>query len=191
MTEDDRVKFDSAISQLAELWRAIQKITNGTPSFPWSITHMHACANALIDLCPLQPGDVAELVDPPEITREKSWGYLGAKHLFTVGRRVEIQHITWRADDRCYAVGFLFENETFIHPHTHEECAVSNRGIFTLGSHRFRKVTANAYGDSADTARSERAAAITFGRKVASENSIHGRAIGMFVDAVERGEHVK
>jgi len=138
---DDRYIFDNALEKLGDLWIVLHKLTGQSAGLPYEFTHMRDVAKALIDLCPLQPGDVAELVDPPEITLENSWGYLSAKHLFTVGRRVEIQHITWRVDERCYAAGFLFEHETFIHPHTHEECAVSRRGIYTLGAHRFRKAS--------------------------------------------------
>lgn len=142
MTEDDRKRFDEAIGDLAEFWQAVHVFTGYTGlGLPYAFKHMAETAKALIDMCPLQPGNVAELIDPPAIDQKTSWGWLGAKHLFTVGRRVEICHVTWRADERCHVVGFKFEVETYIHYSTQQECPVSERCLYSLGAARFRKVS--------------------------------------------------
>lgn len=136
---DDRDTFDNTLAKLTDLWIALGKFTDRSSAVPYELTHMHAVAKALIDLCPLQPGDIAELIEPPTITDDENWGYRGAKHLFVIGRRVEVVHVRWSVEHRCYSVGFLFEHETWIDPITHEECVVSDRALYTLGARRFRK----------------------------------------------------
>ena len=52
-------------------------------------------AFAIGKLSPLQVDDVAVLVETPEITVEKSHGWLGSKHTLVAGRRGWIRSVDW------------------------------------------------------------------------------------------------
>lgn len=65
----------------------------GPPNLPYNISQTIAYARALLALSPLQPGDRAALVDPPEILPDSGW--YSYKNLFTPGAIVTIKALDY------------------------------------------------------------------------------------------------
>lgn len=94
-------------------------------------------AFAISKLSPLQVGDAAELVRTPEITAEKSWGWLGSKHTLVAGRRGVITSVDW--DDGEFNYLWEPEAQTWISSQDGTERPVDRPANFCFGESWLRK----------------------------------------------------
>lgn len=88
-------------------------------------------AFAISKLSTLQVGDRARLLKAPEITPEKSWGWLGSKHTLVAGKCGVIRAVDW--NDGAFVYSWEPDAQTWIHPHTGEEKLVDRAAIFIFG----------------------------------------------------------
>jgi hypothetical protein len=97
-------------------------------------------AAALFTFCPFKVGDTATIVKPLEISASVNWGYLGAKHLFVMGQRVEIVGIDY-FDTYDFCAYFKFECETWLSSVLKEEVEYldSERSIYRLNIEHLSK----------------------------------------------------
>jgi hypothetical protein len=86
--------------------------------------HILQSANSLWSKCPYQIGQAVQLNKTPEITQEKSWGWMGSKHFLIKGA---VAHIKTREFyDGRFVFGLNFQDESWIdfegkiHPKTEE-----------------------------------------------------------------------
>jgi len=68
--------------------------------------------NSIWKRCPFQVGDLVKLTKTPEITKEKSWGWLCAKHFLIEGAtgRVAVREFY----DGLFRFYVVFDNESWI-----------------------------------------------------------------------------
>ena len=85
---------------------------------------------AIGKLSPLQVGDTAALTDTPEITPEKSWGWMGSKHFLVAGKQGVVRSVDW---DDAFIFGWEPFDQTWIHPHTGEAMPVARPAIYVFG----------------------------------------------------------
>lgn len=120
------------------IWNAVEK------PVPHDVGQVAKYARALILLCPLQPGDAAEMIEPPEVTREHSWGWMQWQHLFIAGTLVEIVDVDYDLNGQKagFCVGFKFHHESSCSSFdkSYRDTPTEERGLFWLAARRFRKV---------------------------------------------------
>lgn len=95
-------------------------------------------ARALFELHPFGVGDHVELIDPPVINEKLAPGWMGQRHLFVAGARGTVVSLEYLDG---YRVGFQFDVETFIHPHTKRPEPVLRKAVYGLGAALLRRVT--------------------------------------------------
>lgn len=88
-------------------------------------------AFAIEKLSPLQIGDAAVLLETPEITAEKSWGWLGSKHTLVAGKRGVIRGVDWSNGTFVYM--WEPENQTWISSQGGAEHPVDRPSLFCFG----------------------------------------------------------
>ena len=87
-------------------------------------------AFAISKLSPLQVGDRARLTETPEITPDKSWGWLGSKHMLVAGKCGVISSVDW--GDGAFFYSWEPEEQTWISS-SGEEKPVDRPSIFIFG----------------------------------------------------------
>lgn len=114
----------------------------GAFGYPVPYTHkkMAELARALLAMCPVQPGDLAVITDPPVITKEGSPGWFSSKHLFTVGREIEVVQVDYYNGQ--FIIGFKFAQESHYSDFTKDMVQVDHerRGIYSMGARRVTKL---------------------------------------------------
>lgn len=100
-------------------------------------------AKALFSLCPVQPGDAVELIDPPSIANDSGW--FSRKHLFVVGAIGTAVSIDWR-DGHGFVALFRFDRETWISTDGVEY--ETRPSLYSLAVKRLRRVATQAACDS-------------------------------------------
>lgn len=65
-------------------------------------------------LAPFKIGDIIELIDPPLIDNNNSWGWLGAKHLFVKGSLCKVKNIGYNFNKSSFTLGIEFLNDSWI-----------------------------------------------------------------------------
>ncbi|UOF77341.1 hypothetical protein [Caudoviricetes sp.] len=86
---------------------------------------------AIGKLSPLQIGDAAVLLETPEITEKKSWGWLGWKHMLVAGKRGVIRSVDW--SDGTFVYSWEPEDQTWISSTDGIERPVGSPALFTFG----------------------------------------------------------
>lgn len=69
-------------------------------------------ANSIWQKSPFKVGDLVRLTKTPEISKEKSWGWLGSKHFFIEGAIAKV--VERQFYDGLFVYGLMFEDETWI-----------------------------------------------------------------------------
>lgn len=80
----------------------------------WHVSKVLAMAEHLVISGPFRPGDRVVLTKTPEITPEKSWGWMGAKHYLIEGSKGIIRNVDFSADDKSLLGYVEFDDETWI-----------------------------------------------------------------------------
>jgi len=88
-------------------------------------------ANTIWMRSPFKVGDLVRLNKTPEITEEKSWGWLGAKHFLIKGALARVE--TRQFYDGKFVYGLSFDEESYISPITGKVTPVKDNGIYSFG----------------------------------------------------------
>jgi hypothetical protein len=100
---------ESDIENILDGIKTLEKLSGGN-LHQWRYTLENA--NSIWKRCPYQVGDLVRLTKTPEITKEKSWGWLGSKHFLIEGA---IGRIAGREFyDGLFRFYVVFEHETWI-----------------------------------------------------------------------------
>ena len=117
----------------------IQKRMSEKDQTRW-IEHAFACVRAVYGpLAPFQPGDRVVLRDPPVITKEDSWGWVGHEHMLCAGKPGRVSDVDWDDERQCYRVGFEPDAQTWIHYETGKALPVDRPATYWLAAKRFEK----------------------------------------------------
>jgi len=100
---------ESDIQNIIDGVKTLEKLSGGN-LHQWR--YVLENVNSIWKRCHLQVGDLVKLTKTPEITKEKSWGWLGAKHFL-------IEGATGRVVSRSFYNGLFmfyvqFDNESWI-----------------------------------------------------------------------------
>lgn len=104
MREDD-------VEKIIEGIQTLEKLSGG------NLTHWRYVlnnANSLWKRCPYKVGDKVQLNKTPEISFEKSWGWMGGKHFLIEGAVAKVADRQFY--DGQFVFGLMFDNETWISP---------------------------------------------------------------------------
>lgn len=94
-------------------------------------------AFAVSKLSPLQVGDRARLTETPEITADKSWGWMSSKHMLVAGKCGVIRSVDW--SDGAFIYSWEPDAQTWIFDG--EEKPVDRPCIFIFGQRWLESVT--------------------------------------------------
>lgn len=100
---------ENDIQNILEGIKSLEKLSGGN-MHQWRYTLENA--NSIWKRCPFQVGDLVRLTKTPEITKEKSWGWLGAKHFLIEGAIGRIAHREFH--DGLFFFYVQFAHETWI-----------------------------------------------------------------------------
>lgn len=118
---------ESDFSEIIDNIKALEKMSHG------HLSHWHCVmrdANTIWDRCPFKVGDLVMLNKTPEITPEKSWGWMGSKHYLIQGSLARVRERSFY--DGRFVFGLLFEDESYkdqegkLHP-------VGEKHIYSFG----------------------------------------------------------
>ena len=108
----------------------------GAPYAPIQPGHVE-----LIHRCRLRPGDRARLNGDPEITEEKSWGWVPYRHTLVEGREGTISGI-WCPSDEVVRYYWVPDDQTWISSSDGVERPVDEPSVFCFGERWLDPVTA-------------------------------------------------
>ena len=83
-------------------------------------------------LCPFADGACVRLLETPEISDTKAPGWRGAKHFLVKGARGVVKDRAFF--DGVFFIGVVFDDETWIHPHTGERLRPERPAIYTFAA---------------------------------------------------------
>lgn len=92
----------------------------------------------LLDRAPAKMGDLVELTKAPEITEEKSRGWLCWKHVLIAGAKGIVSDMNFY--DGKFWFGVRFHEQSCIDEYTGEVHMIENRGTFMFPEEFIRKI---------------------------------------------------
>jgi len=98
-------------SDLLDLLDKVKKIENLTNGNLQHWIYVLNNANSLWLKAPFQVGDLVMLNKTPEITVEKSWGWMGSRHYLIKGALARVHERSFY--DGRFVFGLLFEDESY------------------------------------------------------------------------------
>src|SRR5258708_7658 len=100
---------EESLPEIIDLIKSIEKLSNGhLGNARWALE----CANSLWQRAPFQVDDRVKLNTTPEISAEKSWGWMGAKHFLIEGALATVHHREFY--DGQFVFGLAFDDESWI-----------------------------------------------------------------------------
>lgn len=92
--------------------------------------------NAAFRMCierfsPFKAGDRVRLAKTPTINEKESWGWMSAKHFLVKGAKATVQEVGCGEGGFTYTL--VFDDETWIHPHTKEKMKHDKPHHYTFG----------------------------------------------------------
>ena len=108
--------------------------------FPASFFYekMMGYAKALFQkYAPFRVGDRVMLTETPEITAEKSWGWLGAKHFLVRGALGTVVSVDY--SDNQFIAGTNWDDDSWVDPYTKEVKNLDQKSIYVF-SEKYLKV---------------------------------------------------
>lgn len=93
---------------------AVDTFTNAVQysEHAWHWKKLRAYAAALFDRAPFKVGDRVRLTKTPDITPEKSWGWMGAKHFLVKGAMATVREVDF--SDGHFEAWLHFDDESWI-----------------------------------------------------------------------------
>lgn len=93
----------------------VKEICRKESEIEWHLKKVEGYATALFDrFCPFKVGDRVRLTRTPEITTEKSWGWIGSKHFLMKGALATVADVDYRADGKCFEYLLKFDDDSWI-----------------------------------------------------------------------------
>ncbi len=123
-------KPDEVVRRFRDLQSALRAFDKGPLEF-WI---KKTCAQVELlfrRFSPFKPGDRVALTKTPEITGEKSWGWLGSKHFLVEGAVGVVVSID--ADERGFSAMVQFDDESYIDHRTKAVCPVAEKDRHVYG----------------------------------------------------------
>lgn len=109
-------------------------------SFDYYLDKMLGCYELLLDrFSPFKVGDRVILAKTPNITPEKSWGWMGSKHFLIKGAAGTVRSVSVDRDGFSFQVEF--DDESFIHPFTKQVTPVTEKHTYHFGEDWLVKAT--------------------------------------------------
>ena len=102
---------DAAFDILADLMKKLGAWNPGD-GFGWHFPRYRAFARALFDRSPIKVGARVRLTRTPDITVEKRWGWMGAKHFLVEGALAAVDEVDF--SDGKFSAGLCFDDESWI-----------------------------------------------------------------------------
>lgn len=127
----------------ASLWllgtaNGISKKLNEKDCAHW-IEHAIACVKAVYGpLAPFHVGDHVVLKDPPVITKEDSWGWVGHERNLCSGARGTVTDVRWDNEQACYRIHFEPAVSVFVSSEGVEH-PMDRAPVYMLAAKRFEK----------------------------------------------------
>jgi len=123
--------YVDAAEQLNKYHQEAEKLIGRYPA-TYFFEKMRGYAIALFDkYAPFRPGDRVMLTKTPEITAEKSWGWMGAKHFLVRGALATVYQMDYI--DGRFIAGCQFDDDSWISDHDKQLHAIVEKGIYTFG----------------------------------------------------------
>jgi hypothetical protein len=104
--------------------------------------HIIQDAATLWKTCPYQVGQMVQLNKTPEVTEEKSWGWLGAKHFLIKGAAARVA--TREFYDGRFVFGLHFQDESWMDYQGHKQ-PVSKAGLYCFSESWLEKFVDKQY----------------------------------------------
>jgi hypothetical protein len=110
MTEGNKKTFEHVDKVIAAVNTFADVVRYSEHKFHWE--RMQTYARALFDRAPFKPGDRVRITKDPNITQEKSWGWMGAKHFLVVGALGTVRYVDFYDGHFCADV--IWDDESWI-----------------------------------------------------------------------------
>lgn len=99
-------------------------------SHEWHWKKLREYAMGLFARAPFKVNDRVRLTKTPIITETKSPGWMGAKHFLVKGAMATVRYVDYI--DGHFCAGVVFDEESFIHPHTKVVTPIELEGRHTF-----------------------------------------------------------
>lgn len=100
---------ENSLTKILEGLNILEKLSNGHLT-DWK--YALESANSIWSRSPFKVGDLVKLNKTPEITKDKSWGWLGAKHFLVEGALAEVKSRQFY--DGKFIFGLMFNDDSWI-----------------------------------------------------------------------------
>ena len=118
--------YNDCIERVQETFikmKEVEELLQGGPS-SFYFEKMDAYVEVLFErFAPFKKGDRIKLSKTPEITLDKSWGWMGSKHFLVKGAKGTVQAVDLDARNKKFYAEVVFDNESWKN---------SNDGVVTL-----------------------------------------------------------
>jgi len=134
-------KLQKQLEEIQELHKHINTFT--TKYSKWHLDKLLSLAKFAMTLCPVQVGDRIELIKTPEISKEVSWGWLGAKHFLVEGAKGTVVDIDFSDYNSPHFYAYvIFDDETWIDCSTKEfhELEPGREHLYNFATRWLRKI---------------------------------------------------
>ena len=103
------------------------------------LREMNAAFRMCIDrFAPFKVGDRVKLAKTPTITEKESWGWMGCKHFLVKGAKATVEEVG--CGEGGFTFSMLFDDETWIHPHTGKKMKHERPHHFMFGEQWVEKL---------------------------------------------------
>jgi hypothetical protein len=111
-------------------------------NFKYRLENYIACYDYMMEnYCPFKIGDRVELTTTPEITAEKSWGWMGSKHFLIKGAKGTVKEREFFKDH--FGFGIIFDDESFVDSFTKQIHMIENKHFYNFSEKWLRKINEN------------------------------------------------
>lgn len=142
MIETTEQKVLEASTWLLGAAKDIRKTLSESERSHW-VEHAIACVKAVYGpLAPFHVGDHVMLKDPPSITKEDSWGWVGHERNLCAGKRGKVTDVRWDDEQECYRIHFEPTSPMFVSSEG-VEYPMDRSPVYSLAASRFVKDTAH------------------------------------------------
>lgn len=112
--------YSATFEQKLEHFNALeQRLKDAFQEFGWdtgtlgkTYYHLKSLLQGASLVAPYKPGDRVELAVTPEITAEKSWGWMGSKHFLVEGAKAVVHSVD--LDKYGWTLNLYFDDESWI-----------------------------------------------------------------------------
>jgi hypothetical protein len=134
---------ENTLPELIKWVEAFEKLTNARiPDIKYNLE----CANSLWEMAPFKVGDRVQLAKTPDINKETSWGWLGAKHFLIKGALATVHSRQFY--DAHFIFGLYFDNDSWLTPEGVKHMRLpKDRGLYM-----FRAESLSSVSEEEDTA---------------------------------------